>query len=416
MSPALYRAEFEVISGPMDGQEFLLSSRIIRLGRMPGCEICIPRDKKLEPEKHLTIYLESDGVWHLRNDSGLPVSLDGEEVDSLAEISDGQVIKAGDSELLVRCLRAESALWGEAGQEEEEEKGRPDVSEDDREYLQRLERTRGHLSVSGEAAKELLARLGGIIKKEEKAFFNLLKSEVTSRGLEGVGLAGMVGAAMGTDREPSALSVLYEMLEGYPDEPVRLKAGRLLFSAAGESPVGLEQAIVDGVVEKLSQQLLVEDERTRVTCTWAIFKLKGDDAFDLCSLALMHQDPDVRRETARFFGFLRNGRAVPHLVEALDRERYAKVRSTILWALGYIGDPIACEVLTRALREDDDEEARGYAAWALGETGVAEAEDALQAAAKDRSGEVRAWAARALLKLRASGRPEGRPDDNKPAP
>lgn len=136
--------------------------------------------------------------------------------------------------------------------------------------------------------------------------------------------------------------------------------------------------------ETFESGLVFDAEAVRSASMRCLFKLWGAEAFNICAHVLTHPKYEVRFETARLFGFLKDKRAVSVLIEALKNEQLGKMRSVILWALGYIADTRALEILIEHL-EDKDPEAGGYAAWALGKIGGPEAIKALTLAAGNKS-------------------------------
>jgi len=280
----------------------------------------------------------------------------------------------------------------------QEEKVYLKESLEDYEFLKELKLSQAHLRAG--AAKDILSRLKEIAEKEEKTFSLFLEQELTQDRLNDIKLDAISELVMGTFKNPSAISIFFEMLSRYPEEPLRLKAGKFLFTEVEESLLRYEPQDIDILTERLKRGLVSDSDDTRKACMWAIFKLRGGEAFNICSDTLSHHNPEVRFEVARLFGFLRDRRATPSLVEALKLEEVAKIRSAILWSLGYIKDPIALQALIECL-DDENPEAGGYAAWALGEIGGNVAKMVLEEAMNDekKEKEVREWAARAHLKI-----------------
>ncbi len=280
----------------------------------------------------------------------------------------------------------------------QEEKVDLKESSEDYEFLKKLKESQAHLRAW--VAKDILSRLKEIAEQEEKIFFLFLEQELTKGRVNDIELDAISELVMGTFKKPTAVSLLFEMLSRYPQEPIRLEAGKILFSEVEESLLRYDPQDIDILTERLKWGLVSDSGDTRKACMWAIFKLRGGEAFDICSDALSHRNSEVRFEVARLFGFLRDKRATPSLVEALKSEEVAKIRSAILWALGYIKDSRALQILVECL-DDEDPEAGGYAAWGLGEIGGIVAKKALEAAMNDekKEKEVRDWAARALLKI-----------------
>jgi HEAT repeat protein len=88
---------------------------------------------------------------------------------------------------------------------------------------------------------------------------------------------------------------------------------------------------------------------------------------------------------------------VEGLLDALDYEKDANIRSSAAWALGEIGDSSAIDGLIEALK--DNKQVREIAAKSLGEIGDPHATEALIERLSDRHWEVRGTAAKSLGKL-----------------
>ena len=131
---------------------------------------------------------------------------------------------------------------------------------------------------------------------------------------------------------------------------------------------------------------------------------RPDTAVDVAAAvaALKTDDPNVRMKTANELGFMRTNaaKAVPALVDALE-DSYEPVRRNAIYALGAIGEP-AVESLAGALgseKEAFDMEPILHicdAAHGLAATGASETVPALIAALQDERENVRASAAYAL--------------------
>lgn len=271
---------------------------------------------------------------------------------------------------------------------------------DDDEFLSKLLTASYHKEEFGEDADKLLERLKKIAEKEEKEFFRLLQNGQLQSKLEAIDGEKIAQMLMGTTKKPHAIGFLFETLAENSSEPVRLKAGQILFPENWKPPAGVDLPQVDVLIEPLKEGLVSPAQPVRKSCMWVIFRLAGDKAFELFAYPLLNINPEIRFDMAVTLGFIRNRKAGPSLIKALQNEQVAKVKSAVLWALGYIKDPRALEALTECL-DDENPEAGGYAAWALGEMGGAEAKKALAAAMNDekKEKEVRDWAARALLKF-----------------
>lgn len=109
MARAEAKAEFEVISGPMDGHVFSLSQREFNLGRGGDNEIQLSFDRKVKEDSHLDFWTSRDGKWYMRNNDRSVVLVDGEKAGDETRLSAGQIIKVGETELLVTGLEPQVA-------------------------------------------------------------------------------------------------------------------------------------------------------------------------------------------------------------------------------------------------------------------------------------------------------------------
>lgn len=105
-------------------------------------------------------------------------------------------------------------------------------------------------------------------------------------------------------------------------------------------------------------------------------------------------DPRVRRYLALCLGYLKDGRSVPLLVEALSDDD-AETRIYAIWALGSMGDPGAVAPIMK-LVESDDPAIRKMAVYSLGAMKASEAQPLLAAALEDATLDV-AWNAAIAL-------------------
>ena len=110
---------------------------------------------------------------------------------------------------------------------------------------------------------------------------------------------------------------------------------------------------------------------------------------DMLCTFLAEDEPVVRRGAAYALGrgSLRDGRAVPFLIDAL-RDSDSRVRSEAAVSLGWIGDPVAIPALIACLREHlDDEKTTFSVRFALGFFGSA-AIDRLEEEAREAGPEL----------------------------
>lgn len=95
----------EIVSGPMDGQEFALSKDEFSLGRSETNDISLPLDAGVIADSHLALSVVKSGGLQAQNNSSEPFSVDGEDVQDRAELDEGQVIRVGRTELMVTQLK-----------------------------------------------------------------------------------------------------------------------------------------------------------------------------------------------------------------------------------------------------------------------------------------------------------------------
>lgn len=114
--------------------------------------------------------------------------------------------------------------------------------------------------------------------------------------------------------------------------------------------------------------------------------------------ALRHPEPATGVRVAGILGKLQSQRAVPELIQTLQRSRDAYLSEAAARALGEIGDPAAVPALRQVLRSSYLL-ARIAAAEALGKIGTQEAALALQDGCRDDSFRVREAVGKALAAL-----------------
>lgn len=99
-----YRAELEVVSGPKDGELFTIDGKKFSLGRSDMNDLCLPYDLKVEEKDHLQFWFSDDDKWKVKNASDRTVLVDGAELKTTSELHVSQVIKVGNTELMVTLL------------------------------------------------------------------------------------------------------------------------------------------------------------------------------------------------------------------------------------------------------------------------------------------------------------------------
>ena len=237
-------------------------------------------------------------------------------------------------------------------------------------------------------------------KLDEWRALGWLADQVRAGHADDLDLHSFAAQVLGDSAEPSALGQLRDLLGGPDDEPLRVAAGRVLYSRS-TLDASLLAAGRPALRGALARGLPSEDLRVHAACLWAFFKLGGENIHEVIGGLLPASDQEARFEIVRVLGFMGDRRATPVLVESLARESSAKLRSAVLWALGTLADPAALRPCIHAL-EDGDPQTRGYAAWALGKIGDPSAVIALWAVLNDPDLDVRGWVEGALRGLGSS--------------
>lgn len=169
--------------------------------------------------------------------------------------------------------------------------------------------------------------------------------------------------ALGRIADPASAPGLLVALE-HPSEPVRLGAARAL---------GMMQ--VEAAVEPLRAMLLRGEGSAVSVAGQALGRIGGPAATDALLTALADPLPTARWYVA-MAALERMGHSeeppVSPTVEALVamlEAQDAHARANAAQALGWVGSPSATEALVEALEQDKDAGVRSQAAWALGEIG-----------------------------------------------
>ncbi|MBN1427652.1 MAG: HEAT repeat domain-containing protein [Anaerolineae bacterium] len=121
------------------------------------------------------------------------------------------------------------------------------------------------------------------------------------------------------------------------------------------------------------------DQADRTIRIGALAKLRADPDAAIPILAqLLRTSPEsrTRQRCAAMLGQIRNAKAVPALLDALESED-AKLRRIVAWALGHIGGLSAAPALRELAQHDPDIRVRTAAITSLGEVGDIEAAEFL---------------------------------------
>jgi HEAT repeat protein len=158
---------------------------------------------------------------------------------------------------------------------------------------------------------------------------------------------------------------------------------------------------VEEAVERLTDVLGHVDKRCRRAATHALGRVGGKRAMHAVGQRLVDPDPGVRLQAALGMGAARNPRAVPLLLEALDKEDEPDVQAALIAALGRSPSAEAMKRLCQeaspgSLLSRRPQARRLAAVQALGDAATHDARSALRKLMTDRDGEVRELAERLL--------------------
>ena len=97
--------KLKIISGPMNEEEFLLhTNRSILLGREDCCDIKLTEDNFIS-RKHAIIFVIDSKIYIDDLKSRNSIIVNGNNINGLTLLNIGDVIKVGNSEILVEILR-----------------------------------------------------------------------------------------------------------------------------------------------------------------------------------------------------------------------------------------------------------------------------------------------------------------------
>ncbi len=160
-----------------------------------------------------------------------------------------------------------------------------------------------------------------------------------------------------------------------------------------------------GVTEsdtKLAMTARHADARVRRAAAGALSRLGTPRSLHALQQLLIDKTPAVRLQAAIGLGTIRNPRAVPSVIEALEKEEDPDVQAALIGALGSMPTAEAIERLKRAaepgsLMSRKPTSVRLHAVQALSDAGTHSAMSVLRGFASDRDKEVRAKVDRLLV-------------------
>ena len=167
----------------------------------------------------------------------------------------------------------------------------------------------------------------------------------------------------------------------------------------------LERILGQDAVEAFGLLLNNRNPRIRVKGLVLLTALQSRRSVELLANTLHKEDEDIeaRKFAAEALGKIGNESAIEHLIKAIDDD-LPDVRCCVIDVLGKIRDPRAAEPLIAKLG-DSEADVRWRAARALGKISDARATDSLINALRDRNANVRRHAAEALRNIGAPAVP-----------
>jgi HEAT repeat protein len=132
------------------------------------------------------------------------------------------------------------------------------------------------------------------------------------------------------------------------------------------SALALGELDPDRAMEKRIVALLDSDQvATRVAAARALLGLTGIQYSPVLLSRLHDAEPAVRQATVALLGETGDSRAIPHLIERMERDLDPGVRAETAYRLGKIGDDRAHSLLRRVAQRDENSTVRLWAAWGL---------------------------------------------------
>ena len=240
-------------------------------------------------------------------------------------------------------------------------------------YLAELSRDDDRKTQHAAALAMTKLNVGGVVPA---IFHALMKEENLQR-------AAPFLDALETIHNEEATAMLMLVEKEHKDVGVRKRATRAVFQL--NNPKGfrllLKQLnsqdsliyassinVLETIIEEKPQETLAffkeSEANTRILVVRGLSNIKSDYIFELLSLAIQDQDPEVRCETVKTLGRLKSERAIDLLLPTLE-DTDPEVRHTAIANLGNLGDERVLRSLI-ALLKNNEPNTRKESALALG--------------------------------------------------
>jgi HEAT repeat protein len=150
----------------------------------------------------------------------------------------------------------------------------------------------------------------------------------------------------------------------------------------------MEENILDALEqiapEEAFEEMHARAQKRNIQPIRILGRIGNDEACETLHDFLGGGDVKLEKTTLRALGAIGSEGSTQHVANRLVADN-AEIRSLAARSLGLIGDTRAIEPLSRVLDEDDADEVRASAAWALNQIGTESALDAAAEYADDRS-------------------------------
>lgn len=150
----------------------------------------------------------------------------------------------------------------------------------------------------------------------------------------------------------------------------------------------MEENILDALEqiapEEAFEEMHARAQKRNIQPIRILGRIGNDEACETLHDFLGGGDVKLEKTTLRALGAIGSEESTQHVANRLVADN-AEIRSVAARSLGLIGDTRAIEPLSRVLDEDDADEVRASAAWALNQIGTESALDAAAEYADDRS-------------------------------